>query len=1024
VTRAPGVDEISEPTTSTIAPRLRRRTIFGGLASPWWLLPATAVGTLGTFAGLYAQFSDQPKASQLILSAFSALVAGAGTYVALLAVVYDRERRSQFGPALPHRSVRIVVGYVEADHSWACWAAEGLGTLPEVGVAMQVLPMDGTKDADLGADDTRVLFILSASLSALPPDRREAVTQWIADAPDDRLLILSVEQVADEALLAGHHWLSAVGLSEMSLYQALATALLGDRPIPVPTAMQLPSQSGVWCPANGPDIEDLLDRNPDFQGREELIEAVHANLTMRFPDRLSSCLLWGMAGVGKSSIALEYAHRYATRYRIVKWISAELATQIVPQLTRLAESLGVPRDPDPERMIAELWEKLHAKSDWLLVFDNVEDDDEFAQLVPTASLRGHILITSRQRFAASVHRAIRVEKMAPDEATSFLLARTASTDRDSAARIAESLDYLPLALDVAATFVTETHHELAFYLELLQDAVVEVLSLPGPRAHPAAVSASLSVSVRSIAEAKPGAENLLRLFAMLAPDDIPREIVAAHPETLAALAKTRIAYELTLAELERYSLITIQGDTGGIALHRLVQLVVRTEMQTEGERFWLATAVRLLAAAFPTDVKRRDRWAECSRLVPHVIFAAQHEQRLSGTPGPFEDVAPTMGTLLHRASIYLLACGQYDQAASLMTTCIAVRRRVHGEYSVQVAETRVRFAELQYRRADLPDAHLAALEALRVNDEDGDAARLVDNLLWLARIEVELSELASAEARGIRALSIATESLPAESFLIADIDHLVGITRWRLGRFTEALTSMRDAYRIRSERKDSAAGELVDIMKDVGLVVRELALLAGDANGLREALRWYEEALRLSTQAHGDDYVEALRIRVDIGNILFELGDYTQARDLLEPAARDCRDAFGKHPNSALADLRLARVYAHDGAFERAEGLIRAAIGTYGEMFGQDHPYVAEALAELGPMLRAAGRMEEAERELRHVISFVEAAYGPDHPKLVVLLDELASVLRPSGSAECEQLTRRAASIRFTALNAGENSQD
>jgi lipopolysaccharide biosynthesis regulator YciM len=122
--------------------------------------------------------------------------------------------------------------------------------------------------------------------------------------------------------------------------------------------------------------------------------------------------------------------------------------------------------------------------------------------------------------------------------------------------------------------------------------------------------------------------------------------------------------------------------------------------------------------------------------------------------------------------------------------------------------------------------------------------------------------------------------------------------------------------------------------------------------------------------------------------------------------------------------LRLARVYAHEGAFERAEGLIRAAIGTYGEMFGQDHPYVAEALAELGPMLRAAGRMEEAERELRHVIGFVEAAYGPDHPKLVVLLDELASVLRPSGSAECEQLTRRAASIRFTALNAGENSQD
>jgi len=422
----------------------------------------------------------------------------------------------------------------------------------------------------------------------------------------------------------------------MSVYQALVNALLGDRVDRVAvTARELPSVSGIWCPANGPAIEELLDQNSDFRGREEVIEAVHAILIRQWDDRPSSCVLWGMAGVGKSSIALEYAYRYANRYRILKWISAELAPQILSDLADLAERLGVPREQDIERMVSALWTVLHDQTDWLLVFDNVEDGDRLADLVPAASLRGHILVTSRQKIGSRTDNLIRVTKMAPAEAVDFLLARTFSDDRESAGQIAARLDCLPLALDQAATFVLSTQRDLAFYLDLLGDALAELFELPGPRGHPMAVSATLSVSLKSISGIRPGIEGLLRLFAMLAPDDIPRDVIAANtgvlPESLADVAASRFAFEWSVAQLDKFSLVALQGDR--IDVHRLVQFVVRAEMGPEGERDWLSAAVRLLAAAFPVDVRAYDRWGICDRLVPHVIFAADHEHRLGAGPG-------------------------------------------------------------------------------------------------------------------------------------------------------------------------------------------------------------------------------------------------------------------------------------------------------------------------------------------------------------------------------------------------------
>ena len=204
-------------------------------------------------------------------------------------------------------------------------------------------------------------------------------------------------------------------------------------------------------------------RNPNFTGRDTLLDELHDKLTN---GRVALTAVRGMGGVGKTQLALEYAYAHAGDFDLVWWLRAEEPASLLEDYAALAEPLGIAKagEGDLAAVADAVRQALSRLDRWLLVFDNATGPDDVTGLLPRVG-GGRVLITSRN---PSWPRALPLDVpvLERDAAIGFLLDQTRQVDRAAADVVAEELGDLPLALAQAAAYMSETGAGLAGYVDL------------------------------------------------------------------------------------------------------------------------------------------------------------------------------------------------------------------------------------------------------------------------------------------------------------------------------------------------------------------------------------------------------------------------------------------------------------------------------------------------------------------------------------------------------------------------------
>ena len=203
-------------------------------------------------------------------------------------------------------------------------------------------------------------------------------------------------------------------------------------------------------------------------GREELLSGLEAELGAAYGVGVRVATLCGLGGVGKTSVAVEFAHRHLDGYGVVWQFAAQEATTLKAQFGDLAALLGAGEWADAGDPVAQVHSVLAViPSRWLLIFDNVPDEVSVQSVLPPAG-NGRVLITSQNPYW-TFGRVIEVPALRDDIAAAFLQKRTGMTDQSATSQLAIDLGGLPLALEQACAFMTATGRDMAEYQSMFHE---------------------------------------------------------------------------------------------------------------------------------------------------------------------------------------------------------------------------------------------------------------------------------------------------------------------------------------------------------------------------------------------------------------------------------------------------------------------------------------------------------------------------------------------------------------------------
>ncbi|MFF0717782.1 BTAD domain-containing putative transcriptional regulator [Micromonospora sp. NPDC003816] len=618
---------------------------------------------------------------------------------------------------------------------------------------------------------------------------------------------------------------------------------------------------------------------PDFVGRREQLARLDAVVghPAGGPTSVVVTVVCGMAGVGKTALALHWAHRAADRFPdgqlYVNLRGYDEGETVSPAdaLLGFLEALDVPlaRIPSSQHARTGLYRSLLADREMLIVLDNARDADQVRPLLPGAG-RCVVVVTSRDQLSTLVAvegaRLLTLDVLTDTESTHLLRSRVDGSRLDAepaaVAEMIEAAGRLPLALSIVAARVATRP---TFPLE----AVVAELRAPETRLAVLADGDVRRVFSWSYEALSPDAARLFRLLGLHPGPELSGFAAAA------LLGWPRVAVAPVLTELTRLHLLT-EHRPDRYAFHDLLR----------------SYAAELSHADEPAD----QRWAAHRRLYDHYLHSAEPAGRLLQPQWPPVTALPALPGNVRVPMV------DQDAALAWFTAERHVLLRVVRQatatgfdaYAWRLAWALTTFLAPGGLWQDQLTAQQAALEsAERLGDLEAQATA---NRL-LGRAAYRLGEYDTAGDRLQRAITL-YEKLGDQDGLAQTL-HNYTEHCFVLGRRDEALTHAHEALRL-YRLVGNRAGE--------GRALNAIGYLHAVLGNHRQAIADCTEAL--AQQRLIDDRNGQAATLDSLGFAYHGMGEYQSAVDCYEQSIELFRNSADRYHQAEtltrLGDTRAA----------------------------------------------------------------------------------------------------------------------
>jgi class 3 adenylate cyclase/tetratricopeptide (TPR) repeat protein len=766
------------------------------------------------------------------------------------------------------------------------------------------------------------------------------------------------------------------------------------RPVRVYTFGPSVTQAGRKS-ANRPELfENVPARVLNFTGREAVLAELHRMLLGDNGKPTAQVAVHGLGGMGKTTLAAEYAHRYAGDYVGAWWAPAGNRTLLVASLAALAGQLvpALAHEVDQEKAArAGLGHISRSPEPFLLIYDNVDTPEVLRDLVPSAGAR--LLITTRWADWGGRSAELALDVLDKESAVELLQKRAGRHDQAGATQLAEALGCLPLALDHAGAYCRLTGSSFDAYREKID----RLLARPPKGApYPASVGATFDLAIEEAAGECPGAEALLGFCAFLAPERIPLDLIAGDlPDE-----EERAEALLTLAAVSLVEHGELDDGRPAVRMHRLVQLAMRRRLADRGKvETTSARVARRLAEVFPkTAYRDTSVWAACTVLLPHVMAM---RDRMDDGAGDAD-----LAAYLEAAGSYLHRRGAYTEAEPFLQRAMTFTEKTLGREHPDLAAARSSLAHLYRDIGRNTEAEPLFKEALAITEKALGrqhpvyVARLND----LAHLYYDVGRHREAEPLFREAIAVGEKALGGEHSSVA-------IALGSLARLCRAAGRHAEADPLFDAAIEAGQKALAREHPTVALVLGYLPHDSANADGLLETA----PSLHAHQDASGEFSREHPDVAIQLNNLAYlyrAAGRFAEAEPLLKEALAITAKVLGReHPDIAISLNSLARLYRATGRHADAEAALKEAIAISENMVGREHPAVAIRLYNLARLYQDMGRHADAERVVKEVIAISEKTIGRGNQGTARSRWVYANVLLAQGRNEeaLEQATAAAA---------------
>jgi len=539
---------------------------------------------------------------------------------------------------------------------------------------------------------------------------------------------------------------------------------------------------------------DIPEPVPYFAGREvQVTEIAHLLQQLdNFSGRLLRVAIVGAPGMGKSQLALKAVDGLLPQFPLNARLDASDETTLRNSFSALANRFDLVWDNSHPKESEDqvLRHFMESKEPWLLIFDNVKADKEYAlvlssRLTGRPSARSAVVVTSsfaKWELTGQTWKIIKLERL-EDNAVEILKTLVKDyKDDPKLADIASGLHGLPLALSVAGAHMYEYDMPPEEYLTEMQNDT---------DAGRDAATASVRLIIARLDERT---KDILKVLSFLAPSDIPQSLLQAALKNFDAK---------NLAHLHNVSLISRVKDT--IAMHQLLQQAVLKTLAVEDDMI-----VQLFNALIEQVKERGKSLQETNRraaLVPHILAAQD-----ATADSTIVTIRKLKADINIGAAKILSRIARYKESLSLVQKAVNFTEQFLGKEHPNTADLYTEIGGLYNRLGDYAKALESHGKALTIrtkffgvnNENTATSFSGVGASYYL------LGDNDKAREFQIMALDIRMHVLGPDHYDTATSCSLVGNAYFRQGKYSTALEYYNKALDLRKrlagmESTDTAA---------------------------------------------------------------------------------------------------------------------------------------------------------------------------------------------------------------------------